>query len=97
VPLAPASRATRSVSMDSITPGWRFVHIGYEGDDVEIGGVKVWGIKWVPLRDRITVAHPMYPAQRHPMWTYQLPGPSGPVEFAAGEFSNGVWGIFVPV
>jgi hypothetical protein len=47
-------------------------------------------------RGRITVAHPSYPAQRHMMQVYVLdPEHAGPV-FAAGEFSNGVWGIYVP-
>jgi len=44
----------------------------------------------------ITVAHPSYPAQRHTMFTYEAVAPSGTVAFAAGEFSNGVWGFFVP-
>lgn len=30
------------------------------------------------------------------MFTYEVPGPDGPVAFAAGEFSNGVWGFYVP-
>jgi hypothetical protein len=82
--------------MDTVTPGWAFVSIGFEGGDVDLDGVNPWSSTWVRLGERITVAHPSYPAQRHTMLTYEVPGPDGPVVFAAGEFSNGVWGIFRP-
>ena len=81
---------------EPITPGWRFVSIGLEGDPVDVGGVNPWGKAWTDTRERIVVAHPSYPNERHRMWTYEVAGPDGPVAFAAGEFSNGVWGIFVP-
>jgi hypothetical protein len=29
------------------------------------------------------------------MWVYEVKGSVPPVRFAAGEFSNGVWGFFV--
>lgn len=79
-----------------VAPGWKLVHIGFEGDDVDVAGVNPWSLgSWGASIGTITVAHPAYPMQRHQMWVYRLAGPSGaPVEFAAGEFSNGVWGIF---
>jgi hypothetical protein len=83
--------------VEAVTPGWHFVHIGTEGDGVTIDGIAVWDILWVPTHDRITVAHPQYADQRHPMWTYRVDVLGRAVEFAAGEFSNGVWGFFVPV
>ena len=30
------------------------------------------------------------------MTVYEMNGADGPIRFAAGEFSNGVWGFFVP-
>ena len=65
--------------MDAVTTGWMLVHIGFEGDSVDVGGVNPWGLDWKSLHDPITVAHPSYPIQRHTMWTYEVPGPSGPV------------------
>lgn len=80
-----------------LTPGWSLVHIGFEGDAVDIDGLNPWTAgDWGPSIGSITVAHPSYPAQRHTMSTYRVLGPSGLVEFAAGEFSNGVWGLYVP-
>lgn len=73
------------------------MHIGLEGDAVDIEGLNPWAVSdWGPSIGRITVAHPSHPAERHTMSTYRVPGPSGMVEFAAGEFSNGVWGHYAP-
>jgi hypothetical protein len=75
---------------------WRFVSIGVEGQPTEISGVNLWEVEWVATGGRITVAHPRYPSQRHLMWKYEVRGSDPPIRFAAGEFSNGVWGFFVP-
>jgi hypothetical protein len=82
--------------VEAVTSGWRFVHIGTEGDGVTIDGISVWDMRWVPTRHRITVAHPQWPNERHVMWTYRVDAAGRAVDFAAGEFSNGVWGFFVP-
>jgi hypothetical protein len=62
-----------------------------------VEGINPWKVRsWTGTGGRITVAHPSYPAQRHTMQVYVLdPEHARPV-FAAGEFSNGVWGIYVP-
>ena len=83
--------------MSEVTPGWRCVHIGVENDDASFCGVSFWKSRWRRLSDQdIVVAHPSYPQQRHKMFVYELDGPAGPLKFAAGEFSNGVWGFYVP-
>ena len=76
--------------------GWRFVSIGLEGQPTDIAGVNPWEAEWTATGSRITVAHPQYPGQRHVMWVYEVKGSAPRVLFAAGEFSNGVWGFFVP-
>jgi hypothetical protein len=81
-----------------ISPGWEFVHIGFEGDVLQIGGLNPWTVEWGQSVGRITVAHPQHPGQRHSLDIYRVVDSSGrPVMFAAGEFSNGVWGFFRPV
>lgn len=81
----------------NVTPGWKFISIGFEGDEVSIEGINPWRSKWHSLEKMpIVVAHPSYPEQRHTMWQYELRENGKVVEFAAGEFSNGVWGIYVP-
>lgn len=79
----------------SITPGWRFVSVGFEGDQVDLGGgVNPWTLDWGDSDGWIVVAHPSYPAQRHTMFVYEIANPRA--IFAAGELSNGVWGFCVP-
>jgi len=75
--------------------GWRFVSIGFKGQPADVDGVNPWEVEWTATGSRITVAHPQYPAQRHVMFIYEVTGSAPPIRFAAGEFSNGVWGFFV--
>jgi hypothetical protein len=88
----------RQMNLD-VTPGWRFVSIDVEGADVSLSGINPWQHEreWIRTGEHpITVAHPSYPAQRHPMHVYELVFSGRKVRFAAGEFSNGVWGFYVP-
>ena len=41
-------------------------------------------------------AHPQYPSRCYTMSIYEVTGSAPSIRFAAGEFSNGVWGFFVP-
>ena len=85
-----------SLEGQPIDEGWRFVSIGFEGHKTDVGGLDPWDVEWKPTHRRIVVAHPDYPDQRHAMGVYEAVGSSPPIIFAAGEFSNGVWGFFVP-
>lgn len=78
--------------------GWRDVHVGFEGDGLKIGGVKVWSAEWrrTDLR-AVQLPHPAHPHQRHMFHVYEVGNGPKPVRFAAGELSNGVWGFYVPV
>jgi hypothetical protein len=76
---------------------WQAVHVGFEGDQLEIGGVKVWKEKWRSLDLKpISLPHPAYPNQRHRFYVYEVGDPQAPVRFASGELSNGVWGFYIP-
>jgi hypothetical protein len=54
-----------------------------------------WEAEWLSTHGRIVVAHPQYPSERHTMFTYVVAGTDPPVVFAAGEYSNGVYGFYV--
>ena len=82
--------------MTKITPGWMFVAIVVEGEAVSLLGQNPWPLQWSSSGEPpITVAHPSYPSQRHEMSVYDLESTQS-IRFAAGEFSNGVWGFYVP-
>lgn len=82
--------------METITPGWRFVSIGFESTPVLIQGVEAWKHKWEDLGETIVVAHPSHPSERHTMFVYRIVASGKSQKFAAGEFSNGVWGFYEP-
>lgn len=77
--------------------GWRAVHVGFEEDDFEISGVKIWQEKWRRTEhDPITLPHPSYQHQLHSFTIYEIGSVNNPVRFAASELSNLVWGFYVP-
>lgn len=76
--------------------GWQLVGICFEGQQIDVAGADPWQVEWAPTGERIIVAHPQYSAQRHVMSVYEVAGSDPAARFAAGEFSNGVWGFYVP-
>jgi hypothetical protein len=82
--------------MEDVDAGWRFVSMVLDGQATDVAGVNPWDVEWTPTHRRVTVAHPRHPSQRHTMFTYEVAGTTPTIVFAAGEFSNGVWGFFVP-
>jgi hypothetical protein len=80
-----------------VSRGWEFRAIVGDRDPVAIAGVDPWQVKWEPVPvGSVVVAHPTYPAQRHSMSVYKLSGVDPAAFFAAGEFSNAVWGFYEP-
>ena len=79
-----------------MSSGWRFVGARVEGDDFRIGGVEVWRHRWVPAGlGPVEVVDPQYGQTFH-FEVYDIRGAAADVRFAAGEFSNGIWGFYVP-
>ena len=79
-----------------VTPGWRSVGMCVDGDDIDLDGIDPWGHEWVPQQERIVVAHPSYPSQRHDVSVWVVRAPERDLRFAAGEMSNLVWAFFLP-
>ena len=80
-----------------VTAGWRLVSIGLQDARVSLEGIDPWKHEWRRCpQESITVAHPSYPAERHTMFVYEISARERTVKFATGEFSNGVWGFYLP-
>jgi hypothetical protein len=47
-----------------VDPGWQLVRICFEGQQIDVAGANPWQVEWASTGERITVAHPQYPAQR---------------------------------
>ena len=83
--------------MTAVTPGWVFVAIVPDGGAIEIDGFNPWDYEWHRCDEPdITVVHPQYRSQRHSMAVYEIQSSERTQRFAAGEFSNGAWGFYVP-
>ena len=82
---------------DSVTPGWSSVGMCADGEIFDLEGLNPWNHEWVSQSERIVVAHPFYPSQRHDVSVWVIHAPDRIVRFAAGEMSNGAWAFFLPV
>lgn len=81
----------------SVTPGWRTVGMCWDGEAIDLEGFNPWQHAWVSQSERIVVAHPAYPTQRHEIEVYVMHPEDRVVRFAAGEMSNQAWAFFLPV
>ncbi|GAA2241296.1 hypothetical protein GCM10010413_49540 [Promicromonospora sukumoe] len=77
--------------------GWEFITAVFDGGPLLIDGVDVWGVGWEALpAGSVVVDDPVHPGTQRRAHAYRLAGVEPVVLFAAGEFSNGVWGFYEP-
>lgn len=69
-----------------------------DGEEFDLDGLNPWEHEWQRSDpDRVVVAHPQYPSQRHDVEVWVIRAPDRVVRFAAGEMSNSAWAFFVPI
>ena len=71
---------------------WKHVITGVDGN-VMLFGVNIFEYQWKSTEEKIKVLDPLY-KQPHTMWVYRVLIGEEEHEFAAGEFSNCVWGFY---
>lgn len=76
----------------SLNQKWAHQFTGIEEKAV-LFGVKICDYKWIPKTQRAIVVDPLY-KQTHLFNVYSVDINGKEYEFAAGEFSNGVWGFY---
>jgi hypothetical protein len=75
---------------------WRFVSTSFEGDKLEISGVRVWEHNWVcRAGERADVKAPLY-GLSYSFDVYEIDAGGRQIIFAAGEFSAGAYGFYTP-
>ena len=74
---------------------WQFAGSSNEGEAFQIKGVNVWKQGWqvVPGLEA-HVNDPVY-GQEFIFRVFTIQDGEEKIEFAAGEFSNGIWGFYV--
>jgi hypothetical protein len=71
---------------------WKFVGSTFDGALFEISGADVWTHHWNRIAsERVVVIDPHY-GQEYQFGVYEIAQDGRHIKFAAGEFSNGVWG-----
>ncbi|MEO0795469.1 MAG: hypothetical protein AAFX93_09915 [Verrucomicrobiota bacterium] len=64
-----------------------------DGDKFTVGGSNVWGREWISRNEVAVVKDPLYGKElRFRVYEIRCDGRS--IVFAAGEFSNCIWGFF---
>jgi hypothetical protein len=72
---------------------WQHTKTISDGEKYEINGINIWKYKWVETGEKINIKDPLY-GQHYNFTIYKIGNPEINIEFAAGEFSNCVWGIY---
>jgi hypothetical protein len=79
--------------MVMINKEWQHVKTLVDGEPYNIWGRNIWSYPWQRTEEKVTVKDPHY-GQTHTMDVYQIIENDLIIEFAAGEFSKCVWGIY---
>jgi hypothetical protein len=75
------------------TKSWKHVKTGIDGN-CELFGVNIFDYQWKSTGERITVKDPVY-QQEYVISVFEVTINDTIHVFAAGEFSNGVWGFYL--
>ena len=72
---------------------WKHIKTVIDGDRFEINGLNIWDYAWVETGEKINIKDPLY-VQNYTMSIFEIHKENITIRFAAGEFSNCVWGIY---
>lgn len=72
---------------------WQHEITGFDGDTI-LFGVNIFHCEWISTGERIEVTDPLY-GQKYRFPVYKVFINEKEYQFAAGEFSNCVWGFYI--
>ena len=72
---------------------WKHFKTVIDGEPCNIKGLNIWDYEWKSAGEKICVKDPLY-GQDHTLTVFEISNQGITVIFAAGEFSNCVWGIY---
>jgi len=73
----------------------KLIGVVTEGQAIYIDGLNIWDYVWQDTTEPdLVVFDPQYPKQRHSLTVYKIINNEKSIQFAAGEFSNCVWGFY---
>ncbi|RWU05006.1 hypothetical protein [Pedobacter chitinilyticus] len=80
----------------SISKDWEFVKVVTDGEPFFINGVGIWENEWKNTDQSIYILDPVY-HRPYTLPIYEISADGKTITFAATEFSNCVWGVYIPV
>lgn len=72
---------------------WEHIKTLTDGEAFILNGYNIWEVEWSDTGERIQIKDPQY-GQAFTFAVYKITNGDTTVTFAAGEFSNCVWGIY---
>jgi len=73
---------------------WQHIKTITDGEYFELNGLNIWDCEWTNTKETIQIKDPIY-AQAYTFAVYEITNGHASATFAAGEFSNCVWGIYL--
>jgi hypothetical protein len=76
-------------------PIWEFIGISHDNDKFKLDGIAIWSHKWQPLSGQLAQVKDLSHGQDFEFQVYVIEYEGKQIEFATGEFSSNVWGVYV--
>jgi hypothetical protein len=73
---------------------WNYVATIFDGEKFEIQGLNIWDFEWKSTDEKINIKDPLF-GKNYSFDIYKIQTIANEIVFAAGEFSNNVWGIYL--
>ncbi|MBL7865478.1 MAG: hypothetical protein JNK10_11405 [Cyclobacteriaceae bacterium] len=81
--------------MSNTGVSWKYAATVADGKRFEIDKLNIWDNEWIDTGKTIHVKDPLY-GKEFTFPVYEIESKNKKVTFAAGEFSNNMWGIYLP-
>lgn len=73
---------------------WQFLGSSLDGQIFKIEGINIWEKSWLNQNISVEVTDPKY-GEKKLFTVFKILEENKEIEFAAGEFSNFVWGFYI--
>lgn len=77
-----------------IERAWNFIGSCVDGEPFSIEGLNVWDFQWVRRGDEVATVRDPSHNEEFLFEVYEVIHGAQKVTFAAGEFSNSIWGFY---
>ena len=72
---------------------WKHIKTIVDSESFAIDGLNIWDYEWKDTGQKVDIQDPLY-NQNYTLPIYEITDNTMTAKFAAGEFSNLIWGIY---